>query len=53
MAFVVGLIQPINTLPETYSSHLKIGQARPQKETFVFQSPIFRCENVSFREGNL
>ena len=27
MAFAVGLIQPINTLPETNSSPLKIGQA--------------------------
>ena len=24
----------------------------PQKETIVFQPSIFRCENVSFREGN-
>ena len=24
-----------------------------QKETIVFQPSIFRCENVSFREGNI
>ena len=37
------------TLPETNSSHLKIGD--PKRKRIVFQPSIFRCENVSFREG--
>ena len=37
------------TLPETNSSHLKIGA--PWKRRFrAWKPPIFRCENVSFRE---
>ena len=37
-----------HTLPETNSSPLKIGHP---KRKLVFQPSIFRCENVSFREG--
>ncbi len=37
------------TLPETNSSHLKIGA--PWKRRFrAWKPPIFRCKNVSFRE---
>ena len=38
------------TLPEANSSHLKIGH--PKRKRIVFQPSIFRCENVSFRQGN-
>ncbi len=38
-----------NTLPKTNSSPLKIGHP---KRKLVFQPSIFRCENVSFREGS-
>ena len=34
------------TLPETNSSHLKIGHLK--KETIVFQPSIFRCEPLVF-----
>ena len=27
-------------------------EAETQKETIVFQPPIFRCDNASFREGH-
>ena len=37
------------TLPEANSSHLKIGH--PKRKRIVFQPSIFRCENVSFRQG--
>ena len=39
------------TLPETNSSHLKIGLNAPKGNGLVFQPSIFRCENLSFREG--
>ena len=39
---------PSPTLPETNTLHLKIGHP---KRKLVFQPSIFRCENVSFREG--
>ena len=39
----------IITLPKINSSHLKIGHS---KRKLVFKPSIFRCENVSFREGN-
>ena len=38
----------IPTLPKTSSLHLKIGHP---KRKLIFQPSIFRCENVSFREG--
>ena len=38
------------TLPKTNSSPLKIGHP---KRKFIFQPLIFRCENVSFREGKI
>ena len=38
----------MGTLPET-KSYLPEGRA--QKETITFQPSIFRCKNVSFREG--
>ncbi len=41
-------INGLYTLPETNSSPLKIGL--PNRKV-VFQPSIFRCENVSFREG--
>ena len=37
------------TLPKINSSHLQIGHP---KRKLVFKPSIFRCENVSFREGN-
>ena len=41
-----------NTLPETNGkTHLKTGR-NPKGNEKVFQPSIFRCENVSFREGN-
>ena len=39
------------TLPETNSSPLK-NRPGPERK-LVFQASIFRCENVSFREGIL
>ena len=44
----IGHVQKWITLPETNSSHLKIGLP---KRKLVFQPSIFRG-NVSFREGN-
>ena len=45
-----GIIEMVeNSLKLTGFSPLKIVQA--QKETIVCQPSIFRCENVSFREG--
>ena len=38
------------TLPESNSSHLEMGA--PWKRKFLLETIIFRCENVSFREGN-
>ena len=51
---VIGLVEDLKktgiiTLPETNSSHLKIGHP---KRKLVFQPSIFRCY-VSFREGKL
>ena len=42
--------QDYHTLPETNSLPMKIGHP---KRKLVFQPSIFRCENVSFREGIL
>ena len=36
--------------PETNGSHLKISHP---KRKLVFQPSIFRCENVSFRDGRV
>ena len=46
---IICCFNDIMTLPETNSSHLKIGFP---KRKLIFQPSIFSCENVSFVEGN-
>ena len=52
VVFEVSRIWPkaISTIPKTNSSPVKIGR-NPKGNEKVFQTSIFRCENVCFREG--
>ena len=43
------IAKPLHSLKLTFS-HLKMLRA-PKGNELVFQPSIFRCENVSFREG--
>ena len=53
--FAYNMAKKWLTLPETnfFVAPARVAKRAPKGKAFVFQPFIFRCENVSFREGNL